>query len=287
MNFWMSAVQVIKSPAELTNLLFRLKQNTKQIGFVPTMGFLHAGHISLVKRSKKENDVTVVSIFVNPTQFGPKEDFKNYPQNTKRDLAMLRKAKVDYVLLPSVQDVYPKDFNAYIKASSLSRALCGLRRPGHFDGVVTVVKRLFDIVLPDNTYFGQKDFQQFQVIKEMTKRFHLPVEVVMCQTVREKDGLAMSSRNSYLNSDERVRARTLSKSLALAKLLIRQGVKSSEVIKREIKAILIPQVDRIDYIEVANADSLKRIGRIKGEVLIALACFVGKARLIDNLLIEV
>ena len=287
MNYWMNAVQIIKSPETLTSLLFRLKQNAKRIGFVPTMGYLHAGHLSLVKRSNQENDVTVASIFVNPAQFGPKEDFKNYPRNVKRDLQMLRKAKVDYVFLPSTSSIYPSGFHAYLKAGFLARPLCGLKRPEHFDGVATVVKRLFDITIPDNAYFGQKDYQQFRIIEELPERFYLPVRAVLCPTVREKDGLAMSSRNSYLTSDERIRARALSQSLKHVKALIQRGARNPNTIKREMKKLLKPAVDRIDYIEVVDGKSLKRTAHLKGRVLIAVACFLGKARLIDNILIHV
>lgn len=280
-------MQVIQSPKELTRLLFCLKQNAKEIGFIPTMGCLHEGHLSLVKRAKKENDVVVVSIFVNPTQFGPKEDFKNYPRTIQPDLAMLRKAKVDFVFLPSVLDIYPKDFESYLNAGKLSRPLCGKTRPTHFDGVVTVVKRLFDIALPDRAYFGQKDFQQFRVIEEMTSNFYLPTRVILCATVREKDGLAMSSRNRYLKPDDRVRAVLLWKSLKLAEKMIRRGIQSPKIIQTEMRRLLGSQVDSIDYVEVVNAKSLMKIHKIKGRILIAVACFLGKARLIDNLLIHV
>ena len=280
-------MQVIKSPQKLAHLLFKLKQNAKWIGFVPTMGYLHEGHLSLTRRAKKENDIVVVSIFVNPAQFGPKEDFKNYPRSIKKDLQMLRDAKVDYVLLPSVASVYPSSFDSYLKAGPLAHSLCGLRRPGHFDGVVTVVKRLFDIVLPDNAYFGQKDFQQVCAVQDLVKRFNLPVRIVMCPTIPEGDSLAMSSRNRYLTSEKRKRAHALSESLRLTKKLIQKRIFDSRVVRKQIIQFLKPYVDKIDYVEVVNAHNLRKIQRLKGDVLVAIACFLGKARLIDNLLIHV
>jgi pantoate--beta-alanine ligase len=260
----------------------------KTIGFVPTMGYLHRGHLSLVRRAARENDVVIVSIFVNPTQFGPREDFKSYPRNLKRDCALLRRGGADFFFLPSVRAVYPKGFSDWVEPGPLARGLCGRKRPGHFRGVATVVRRLFAMVRPDRAYFGKKDYQQARVIEWMTARFRLPVKIVLCPTVREKDGLAMSSRNVYLSREERLRACAIPRALGLGRRLVcKERVRNASRIKELLKSYLNRWVTSVDYVELVDTETLTPVRIAKGKLLIAVACFVGKARLIDNLEIQV
>ncbi|MGJ8455473.1 pantoate--beta-alanine ligase [Pseudothermotoga sp. U03pept] len=275
-------MQVIKTVSEMKNLAEELRKE-KSIGFVPTMGYLHQGHLSLVKRSKSENDVTVVSIFVNPTQFGPNEDYTSYPRDLKRDLSMLEKENVDFVFAPEVEEMYPKDYSTYINEERLSRYLCGKSRPGHFRGVCTVVAKLFNIVKPHRAYFGQKDAQQFRVIRRMVRDLNIDVEVVECPIVREPDGLAMSSRNVYLSFEERAQAVALSKSLKLAENLYNSGERSASRITEKITEYLSSfEKLKIDYVEVVDEETLEPIEKIQRKAIVALAVWVGKARLIDN-----
>ncbi|MBI4388000.1 MAG: pantoate--beta-alanine ligase [Candidatus Omnitrophica bacterium] len=279
-------MKVIKSPNQLTRLILKLKKKKKRIGFVPTMGSLHEGHLSLVRFAAKETSVVVASIFVNPTQFGPKEDFKRYPRNLVSDLKFLRREKVDFVFLPTASSIYPKRFNAFLNPGPLAKTLCGPKRPGHFRGVVTVMKRLFDITLPDIAYFGAKDYQQARIIQEMVKRLHLSIQVKTCPIVREKDGLAMSSRNVYLSLEERLQARAISRVLQFAKSFIRKVHLSPHTIEQNIISLLKPYVDKIDYVSLVDAVSLRKPKRLKGKLLLAIACFIGKTRLIDNVVIQ-
>ena len=282
-------MRLVKSPRQLNQIIELLKKKKKRIGFVPTMGYLHEGHLSLVRFSKKETDVTVVSIFVNPTQFGSHEDFKQYPRNLKRDLKLLRLEKVDLVFTPSASAIYPKGFNAFLNPGPLARTLCGSLRPGHFRGVVTVVKRLFDIVLPDVAYFGAKDYQQARIIQDMVKRLHLSIRISVCPIVREKDGLAMSSRNAYLTPEERFRARAIPRALECAKKLLssnRREPFGPRTVERNVTLFLRPYVDQIDYVSLVDAKSLRRAKRLHGKLLLAVACFVGRTRLIDNVVIQ-
>lgn len=279
-------MKVIKSANDLNHIIKELKQEDKQIGFVPTMGYLHEGHVSLVRRARSENDVVVVSIFVNPTQFGPKEDFKNYPRNLNRDKKLLSSVGADYLFLPSRSSIYPKGFRNYVNPGPLALPLCGAKRPGHFRGVATVVNRLFEIVTPDHAYFGEKDYQQVKVVQDMVRRKNLKVRIRTCPIVREKDGLAISSRNRYLSKQERIKARALSRSLKEARKIIRRGEKNPSQVKQLIRRILLPQVDKIDYIELMNPEELTPLKRLNPPILIALACFVGRTRLIDNLVIK-
>lgn len=278
---------VVKSPEKLTKSIVELKSKGKKIGFVPTMGFLHKGHLSLVRKSKKECDFTVVSIFVNPTQFGPKEDLSRYPRNLRRDSQMLRKAKVDFLFFPSANDIYPKGFCDFVNPGPLAKGLCGAKRPGHFRGVATVVNRLFQIVPANVAYFGQKDFQQARVIQDMVERFQIPTKIRICPIVREKDGLAMSSRNVYLSKSERIRAKSLSGSLRHAARLIRQGARNPAKIRAEMMRILKSNTDKIDYAAIVDSKRLRAQKHLKNTCLIAVACFVGKTRLIDNILVRV
>ena len=277
-------VEKVKDMKELSEKY--LKEN-KTIGFVPTMGFLHEGHLSLVRRAREENDIVVVSIFVNPTQFGPNEDYESYPRDFERDVKLLKELNVDVVFYPSVEEMYPKDFSTYVDETKLSRYLCGKSRPGHFRGVCTIVTKLFNIVRPTRAYFGQKDAQQFRVIKRMVRDLNMDVELVECPIVREHDGLAMSSRNIYLSDDERAQALALYNSLKLAENLIKSGERDAEVVKNAMKEFL-SRYDKvkIDYVEIVDEETLEPVKHIEGKVIVAIACWVGKARLIDNVIVQ-
>ncbi len=255
----------------------------KKIGFVPTMGYLHEGHLSLVRRCRQENDVVVVSIFVNPTQFGPNEDYASYPRDLNRDLSMLQAENVDYVFVPSVEEMYPPQYSTYVVEESLSKYLCGKSRPTHFRGVCTVVTKLFNIVKPHRAYFGQKDAQQFRIIRRMVRDLNMDVEVIECPIVREPDGLAMSSRNVYLVGEERKQALALYQSLKIAEQLYRAGERSAERIKEKMLEHFAKfNLVRVDYVEIVDEETLQPVERLEGKVLVAVAAWVGKARLIDN-----
>lgn len=281
-------MKVVTKPEALQKEILELKRQGKKVGFVPTMGALHNGHLSLVRQSRKDNDVTVVSVFVNPIQFGPGEDFDRYPRQFDKDKELLEAEGVDYLFYPSVEDMYPRGYETFVVLEKLPEHLCGLSRPGHFKGVATVVAKLFNIVQPDKVYFGLKDYQQVQVIKRMVKDLNFPIEVVEMPTVREEDGLAMSSRNKYLSPEERKKATNIYRSLQRAKELILLGEKRAEKIKREVRGILEPAVDRIDYVEVVDPETLESLEIIPetGRVVVALAVFIGNARLIDNVIVE-
>lgn len=278
-------MKVLKEPCKVQALSNELRKEGRIIGFVPTMGYLHEGHLSLVRRSKAECDVTFVSIFVNPTQFGPGEDYEKYPRDEERDLSLLKDLGVDYVFLPDVEDMYPEGYSTYVDEVSLSSYLCGASRPGHFRGVCTIVTKLFNIVKPHKAYFGKKDYQQYRIVERMVRDLQMEVEVVPCEIVREPDGLAMSSRNVYLNPEERKDATCLYRSLILARDMVRNGERnSSEIIKKMEEFILRHKsVKRIDYIAIVDLYDLTPVDTIRGKELIALAVFIGRARLIDNI----
>jgi pantoate--beta-alanine ligase len=260
---------------------------TGTVGFVPTMGYLHEGHISLVRRAKEENSSVVVSIFVNPTQFGPREDFKNYPRNTKRDLAVLEPL-TDAVFMPSAPEMYPERYDTWVEVKDITGQLEGTERPGHFRGVSTVVTKLFNIVQPAKAYFGQKDAQQLLVIKKMVADLNMDLEVVACPTVREADGLAMSSRNTYLTPEQRKAAPVLYKALTLAQEMWAKGEKDPGEIRQEMKALVDkePLAD-IHYISIADTVTLNEyLHRMKKPALVSMAVKIGKTRLIDNILLE-
>lgn len=281
-------MEIIKSPIIMQQKIRELKKD-KKIGFVPTMGALHDGHLTLVRKSKEENDITVVSIFVNPKQFGPNEDFASYPRTFESDKEKLEKEGVDFLFYSDVNDMYPEDYSTSVEVTSdITKKLCGRKRPGHFKGVTTVVAKLFNIVLPDNAYFGLKDYQQYVIIKRMVKDLNFSINIVGVPIVRESDGLAMSSRNKYLSPDERKDAVLIYTSLLEAKKLIENGIKSAYIIKKEIENILVrSRFSKIDYVEIVDPETLKSVDNISKTVLIAIACYFGKARLIDNMLIEV
>jgi len=280
-------MEVIKSISEMKKKVRAFKAEGKIIGFVPTMGYLHEGHLSLVRLARKKGDVVVVSIFVNPLQFGPKEDYHIYPRDLERDLKLLEREKVDVVFVPEEEEMYPPGFQTYVEVEKLTKGLCGAFRPGHFRGVCTVVLKLFNIVQPDFAVFGKKDYQQLKVIERMVKDLNLDIEIIPHPTVRESDGLAMSSRNTYLNEEERRSAVSLYQSLKMAERLIFDGERDPESLKSLIKEYIekFPHT-RVQYVEIVDPETLEEVKEIKGPVLIALAVFVGKTRLIDNRLIE-
>ncbi|MCL0104180.1 pantoate--beta-alanine ligase [Dehalococcoidia bacterium] len=256
------------------------------VGFVPTMGYLHEGHLSLVRRARGENRSVAVSIFVNPTQFGPQEDFETYPRDTERDLTLLRGEGTDVVFLPEAEEMYPADFNSWIVVEGMTEMLEGASRPGHFRGVATIVAKLLNIVQPNRAYFGQKDAQQALVIKKMVADLNMNPRIIVAPTVREPDGLAMSSRNIYLNPEERQAALVLWKSLSLAQQLRSGGEKSADRIRRQMIALIEGEPGaRIDYVSIADPESLRELDEIDSPVLVSLAVWIGKTRLIDNVIL--
>jgi len=265
------------------------KRLGKKIGLVPTMGYLHDGHLSLVRRAKAECDVVIVSIFVNPLQFGVGEDYEEYPRDLTRDAALLEKEGVEAAFAPSVKEMYPQGYSTTVEVGGeITAKLCGKSRPGHFKGVTTVVSKLFNICLPEVAYFGQKDAQQAMIIEKMVRELNFPLRIVRGPIVRESDGLAMSSRNVYLNEEERKSALVLSQALGLARELIENGETSVGKVKEAmINLINSKPFTDIDYVEIYNGEDLSDLAEIKGKVLVALAVRVGKTRLIDNLLLEV
>jgi len=259
----------------------------KSVGFVPTMGYLHEGHLSLVKASLKDADCTVVSIFVNPTQFGPKEDFKEYPRDFARDSRLLEELGVDFLFCPNYTEMYPPDYKTYVEVEDLQNKWEGLSRPGHFRGVCTVVLKLFHIVRPDVAFFGQKDAQQAIVLKRMVSDFNLDVRIEVKPTVREKDGLALSSRNVYLNPEQRQAALCLSRSLNEAASKIRSGERRTAPLMERMREIIDGEdLAKLDYIAIVDTASLEPLKEIKKEALIALAVFFGSIRLIDNIIVS-
>jgi pantoate--beta-alanine ligase len=255
----------------------------KKIAFVPTMGYFHEGHLSLMKEAKKMADCSVVSIYVNPTQFGPKEDFSKYPRDLDRDLKMAESVNVDVIFYPPDKEMYPANYQTYVDVEKVTQNLCGMSRQGHFRGVATVCNKLFNIVKPDFAVFGKKDFQQLVTIKRMVDDLNIDIQIVGSPTVRESDGLAMSSRNKYLNKDERKSALTLFKALKLAQKLYSNGEKKSSVIITEVeKLIKRASFTAIDYIKICDTRTLKDADKIKNQSVIALAVKVGNTRLIDN-----
>lgn len=277
-------MKLLKTVADLRN--YR-KGLAGSVGFVPTMGFLHEGHLSLVRQSKSDCDHTIVSIFVNPTQFGPKEDFNSYPRDNDRDLTLLENAGADAVFLPTVDEMYLEKADTFVIPGKIAERLEGAVRPGHFRGVATVVLKLFNLVQPQQAYFGQKDAQQVAVIKKMVTDLNVPVEIVVGPTMREDDGLAMSSRNTYLNPLERNSATVLHRSLKLAEGMINRGERDTEIIKQRMNDLIDTEpLVRLDYISLADAVSLEEETFIVKPVLISLAVRIGRTRLIDNFMLS-
>jgi pantoate--beta-alanine ligase len=257
------------------------------VGFVPTMGYLHEGHLFLARRAKAENDFSVVSIFVNPTQFGPKEDFARYPRDPDRDLALLERERTDLVLTPPVDEMYPPGTSTWVDVEDVTKPLEGASRPGHFRGVATVVAKLFNIVQPTRAYFGQKDAQQVVVIQKMVADLNMNLEVVVVPTQREPDGLAMSSRNVYLNQQERQAAVVLWRSMNLAQDLWRKGERDAEKIRQGVVTLIKNEpLARIDYVSVADPKTLEELSHITGSALVSMAVYMGRTRLIDNMTLK-
>lgn len=277
----------MRVPRLMSMITKELHLKGKSIGFVPTMGALHEGHLSLVRRAKDENDITVVSIFVNPTQFAPGEDYERYPRDLEGDRQKLEKLEVDYLFYPDVQSLYPQGYSTYVTVENLSDKLCGKFRPGHFRGVATVVCKLFNIVKPTRAYFGQKDYQQTLVIRRMVEDLNFDVEIIVCPTVREVDGLAMSSRNLYLNEKERQAATILYRSLKEAEKVLKLQ-QSPQKAKEKMMEILKsePLITEIQYAGVYDPLTLQEIEQKNNRYLIALAVKIGQTRLIDNLVVE-
>jgi pantoate--beta-alanine ligase len=254
-----------------------------KLGFVPTMGYLHEGHISLARRAKAECDSVAVSIFVNPTQFGPNEDLSKYPRDLERDLHLLEDAGVDLVWTPTPEIMYPAGFQTWVEVEEMTRPLEGAQRPGHFRGVTTVVAKLFNAIQPTKAYFGQKDAQQAAVIRQMTKDLNFPIEIVVCPIVREPDGLAMSSRNVYLDANQRNAATVLYRSLSAAKEEYDKGERDAEKLRRKMKEVIESEpLAQLQYVSCADYDTLQELEKVTGKTLLSMAVFFGKTRLIDN-----
>lgn len=280
-------MKLVRSLAKLSREVKKLKKQNKTIGFIPTMGYLHQGHLSLMRRAKKDGHISVISIFVNPAQFGPKEDYKKYPRNLKRDLRLARNVGVDIVFNPAAEDMYPGKYRTYVNVEKLTSGLCGTSRPGHFRGVTTVVTKLFNLVKPDIAYFGQKDAQQARVIEKMAQDLNMGIKIKIMLTVREIDGLAMSSRNIYLNKEERKQAPVLYQALKLAKKMILSGEENSQKIILAMKNLIKMKTKaKIDYISIVDRGNLEEVKNIKSTVLVALAVGIGKTRLIDNMIVS-
>jgi pantoate--beta-alanine ligase len=276
----------MKQVASLEELRAARKTLAEPVGFVPTMGFLHAGHISLVELAKKTNASVVVSIFVNPAQFGPSEDLSAYPRDIPRDLKMLENAGVDLVWLPTPEVIYPLGFNTWVDVAGVTEPLEGASRPGHFRGVATVVCKLFNAVQPHSAYFGQKDAQQVAVIKQMTRDLNFPLEIVVGPTLREPDGLAMSSRNSYLSADERKAAPVLHRALSAAEAAYKGGQRSGDALRATMHDMLkLEPLARLQYVSCADPLTLQELNQIENGALLSMAVFIGKTRLIDNVLL--
>lgn len=280
-------MQLSREKAEVRALVEEARGRRASVGLVPTMGYLHEGHLSLVRRARQENDYVVLSIFVNPAQFGPEEDLERYPRDLGRDLELAEQAGVDLVFAPGAEEMYAPDHRTWVEVEELTRGLCGRSRPGHFRGVTTVVTKLFGICRPDRAYFGQKDAQQALVIRRITRDLDLGVEVVVAPIVREADGLALSSRNVYLSEEQRRAAPILQRALCEAEVAARAGERDAEVVREQVRRRIegAPGA-RVDYVELVSTQTLQSVERIGGEVLLAVAVYFGRTRLIDNVIID-
>lgn len=276
----------IKSPKEMYQYSLRQKSHEKRIGFVPTMGALHEGHLALIEAAKKRADIVIVSIFVNPIQFGPSDDLAHYPRNLERDKKLLKGFAVDALFVPEAKKILPSNFKSFVEVDNLSKKLCGRSRPGHFRGVTTIVAKLFNIVIPDVAVFGEKDYQQLLLIRQMTRDLDFPIEIVSVPTVREFDGLAKSSRNGYLNPRERKSAAILYKSLSFAQREIAGGERDLNKILFRMRAMIGSEPTmRLDYLTAVDPQTLEEVKHFQGKMLFAVAAHVGKARLIDNIIV--
>jgi pantoate--beta-alanine ligase len=281
-------IRIIREPAEMQALANRLRREGKSIGFAPTMGYLHEGHASLLRAARLDCDAVVLSIFVNPTQFGPNEDLDKYPRDMERDENIARQEGTDCIYYPDARTMYPPGYQTYVTVEKLTGSHCGVSRPVHFRGVATVCTKLFNLVLPHRAYFGQKDYQQCAVIRRMTQDLNMNLEIVVMPTVREKDGLAMSSRNAYLKPDERAQAVCLHESLQLAKDLVNKGERNAAAVIAAIrKHIEARPAAHIDYVSIADVDTLEELEVIQKKTVVLLAVFMGNTRLIDNKVLAV
>lgn len=279
-------MKVVKTVKEVRDIVREWRKEGLSVGLVPTMGFLHEGHGSLIKKSVSECDRTVVSVFVNPIQFGPTEDLEAYPRDLEHDKALVEACGGDLIFNPEPEEMYPDHFTSFIDTTETTELLCGAVRPIHFRGVCTVVGKLFNIVCPDKAYFGQKDAQQLATIHRFVRDLNFGIEIVPCPIIREEDGLAKSSRNTYLNAEERQAALILSKSLNLGKAAIEAGEKDAQKVIGIIKKNLETEpLARVDYVEVVDFENIQRVEKIEGEVLVAIAVYIGKTRLIDNFIL--
>jgi pantoate--beta-alanine ligase len=281
-------MELVKTIESVRKYIKEARSNGKKIGFVPTMGALHIGHISLIRVAAKDCDFVVVSIFVNPTQFTPGEDYEKYPRPIDKDLEICEQNDVDLVFLPEQDQMYPNKNLTWVDVEKLTEPLCGRFRPGHFQGVTTVCAKLFNIILPDAAYFGQKDAQQAIVIKKMVADLNMPLEIVICPTIREPSGLAVSSRNNYLTEHQRKDAAVIYKSLQKCQNLVETGTTSVKKLTTEMDQVLkeVPSIE-IQYVNILNAETLEEIEKVSGKVLIAVAANIGPARLIDNIIVDV
>ncbi|MDD5065443.1 MAG: pantoate--beta-alanine ligase [bacterium] len=282
-------MKIIKDPKIMQRIIWNLKSKKKKIGFVPTMGALHEGHLSLVRASRKENDITVVSIFVNPAQFGPHEDYRAYPRSFGPDQKKCKAEHVDFIFYPRAQVMYPAGYATYTYVEGLSEVLCGQKRPGHFKGVATIVLKLLHIIMPDHVYFGMKDYQQYIIIKKMAEDLNLGITVIGLPIIRERIGLAMSSRNAYLTREEKEEATLLSMALFYAKGLVETGeAQGGKVVKSIYRILLSGRIIKprdIDYISIMDSKTLTELKIVQKPCVIALAVRIGKARLIDNIIL--
>lgn len=279
-------MKIVETVKEVREQVKEWKKQGLSVGFVPTMGYLHEGHKSLMDAARKGNDKVVVSIFVNPMQFGPTEDLATYPRDLDHDAALCESAGVDLIFHPEAEEMYEKDFCSFVDMTGLTEGLCGKTRPIHFRGVCTVVNKLFNIVTPDHAYFGQKDGQQLAVIKRMVRDLNMDIEIVGCPIVREEDGLAKSSRNTYLSSEEKKAALILSKTVALGKELAKTEKDANKVVEAMKKNIETEPLAKIDYVEAVDALSMAPVEKLEGTCMLAMAVYIGKTRLIDNTLIN-
>lgn len=281
-------MRVITTIEEMQKTILLAKKEGHSIGYVPTMGFLHEGHLTLMEKAREENDIVVISIFVNPLQFGPTEDLSSYPRDFARDKELAQQKKVDYIFYPSVEEMYPRPSSVTVAVNDRTDVLCGKSRPGHFDGVATVLTKLFHIIQPERAYFGTKDAQQVAVVEGLVNDFHFPIEIIPVETVREKDGLAKSSRNVNLLPEEREQAPFLYQSLVNAKEIILEGERDPKKVIALIEEMITENtIGSIDYIEVYSYPMLKEVTELKGKIIIAMAVKFSKARLIDNIILEI
>ncbi|MCU0665739.1 MAG: pantoate--beta-alanine ligase [Candidatus Omnitrophica bacterium] len=278
---------IAKNIRQARKFLNKYRLLRKSVGFVPTMGALHQGHSSLIRLARKENDIVAVSIFVNPAQFAPHEDLKKYPRDLNSDARVCAKEKVDLIFYPRPEEMYPKGYKTFVKVEGLSEVLCGKFRPGHFRGVSTVVLKLFNIILPDKAYFGQKDAQQAAIIKKMAEDLNVPTQIKIVPTVRSEDGLALSSRNNYLSGREKEKALILCSSLSLAREMVKSGVRDAKTIIGQMRKLIVRVKEaKIDYVAIVDPATLQDVLFVKKGDLVCLAVWIGKTRLIDNLLVD-